>query len=45
MFLDFVISNLMTFLFCIKVYMRSKLETIYEKIGFDGAQDESMNNR
>lgn len=45
MFLDFVFSNLMSLLFCIKTYMQSKLDTIYGKIGFYGAQDESMNNR
>lgn len=45
MFLDFFISNLVSFLFCIKEYMRTKLTTIYGKIGFYGAQDESMNNR
>lgn len=45
MFLDFVFSNLMSLLFCIKTYMQSKLEIIYGKIGFYGAQDESMNNR
>lgn len=28
-----------------EAYMRSKLETIYGKIGFYGTQDESMNNR
>lgn len=45
MLLDFVFSNLMSLLFCIKTYMQSKLDTIYGKIGFYGAQDESMNNR
>lgn len=28
-----------------KAYMRMKLETIYGKIGFEGEEGESMNNR